>query len=660
MSEQPNQPAGPAPGSIEGLFLNALEKTDPDERKAFLDQVCGDDLARRQRLEALLRAYDGADSFLEQSPPGVSVTQTADFTFLETSDDPGLLGMLGQYEIIELIGRGGMGVVFRARDPRLNRVVAIKVLAPELAAHPNARLRFLREAQAAAAISHPHVVTIHAVEDHAGEKQPALPFLVMECIVGQTLQQKIDRTGSLRVTEIVRISHQIAEGLVAAHRRGLIHRDIKPANILLENGVERVKITDFGLARAVDDVTITRTGEVSGTPQYMSPEQASGERVDHRSDLFSLGCVMYAMCTGRSPFRATSVAAAIKRVCQDPARPIHEINPEIPDWLVDLIDALLQKDPELRPQSTGEVAQLLEQELAALQSPGDRKRTDAHRRIRPPASMANAGDKLVAVGHPPAESGNVWGKAFIWTAVAIVAMPPLFAALSFTVYLTTGAQIGAGEAIIIGLFVSMPVALIVLLYVVGVSLLRKGEDFPVWYPVACIVLGGPLGLLMFLYLQFVVRGRIERQAVGRELPEHSQVPPADSQSAIQKQNTGAGVTGKSIREAKFRRWGILLQAAGFGLIAAMVAAFVLVTADVIPLHGSLRHNADRIGILAAGLAVLLLLVGGVVYEFGRPKGQGSSPLLWFLLLGPLGIAIWLMRRDRELREQLARMEKSSE
>lgn len=355
------------PKSVEGLFLAVLELEPGAERQAFLDEHCGDDADLRLRIVALLSAYDDAGSFLQRPISGLAETQSLDLSFLEHSDDPGLLGMLGQYEVYELIGRGGMGMVFRARDPKLNRVVAIKVLAPELTAHANARLRFLREAQAAAAISHPHVVTIFAVEDQSDAPGHKLPFIVMECIVGQTLQQKIDKQGSLRLTEMIRISQQVAEGLAAAHKQGLIHRDIKPANILLENGVERVKVSDFGLARAVDDMTITRTGEVSGTPQYMSPEQASGERVDHRSDLFSLGCVMYAMCTGRSPFRATSFAAAIKRVCQDTPRDVCEINQEIPGWVSQLVNQLLEKAPADRPDSATAVAVQLEEWLAAIQ-----------------------------------------------------------------------------------------------------------------------------------------------------------------------------------------------------------------------------------------------------------------------------------------------------
>ncbi|MEZ6113066.1 MAG: serine/threonine-protein kinase [Pirellulaceae bacterium] len=168
---------------------------------------------------------------------------------------------------------------------------------------------FSREAQAAAAVVHPHVVAIHAV---SAEARP--PFLVMPYLRGMSLQRRIDEHGPLSVAEVLRIGAQTASGLAAAHAQGLVHRDIKPANILLEEGVERVAITDFGLARAIDDATTTRSGVIAGTPQYMSPEQARGEAIDHRSDLFSLGSVMYAMCTGRSPFRAETTFGILRRI----------------------------------------------------------------------------------------------------------------------------------------------------------------------------------------------------------------------------------------------------------------------------------------------------------------------------------------------------------
>src|SRR5262249_30816777 len=177
----------------------------------------------------------------------------------------------------------------------------------------------------------------------------------------------------LPVLEILRIGLQIAEGLAAAHRQGLIHRDIKPANILLENSVERVKITDFGLARAVDDASLTRSGVIAGTPAYMSPEQAGGERVDPRSDLFSLGSVLYALCTGHPPFRANTAMAVLKRVCDDTPRPIREINPEIPEWLCAVVARLQAKDPGQRYESAAEVAALLSRRLAQLQTGAEEK-----------------------------------------------------------------------------------------------------------------------------------------------------------------------------------------------------------------------------------------------------------------------------------------------
>ncbi|MBW3595879.1 MAG: serine/threonine-protein kinase, partial [Planctomycetes bacterium] len=283
--------------------------------------------------------------------------------FLEPSEEADSLGRLGQYEIIEVIGRGGMGIALKARDTRLNRVVAVKVLAPELAANPTARKRFLREARAAAAVSHDYVITTYAVE------QGDLPYLVMEFIDGPSLQQKIDRQGALELTEILRIGMQVAYGLAAAHAQGLIHRDIKPSNILLQNGIERVQITDFGLARAADDVTVTRTGEIAGTPDYMSPEQAQGRPVDHRADLFSLGSLLYAMCTGRSPFRADSTMGVLHRVCNDTPRPISDVNPDIPKWLIAVIDRLLAKNADGRFQTAAETAEVLSGCLAHVQQP---------------------------------------------------------------------------------------------------------------------------------------------------------------------------------------------------------------------------------------------------------------------------------------------------
>src|SRR5262245_1869827 len=334
---------------IDQIFADALQRTAGEERAGYLDTACGANIELRQRVERLLEAHAEAENFLES--PATEVATSVErlreqpssevaLDFLTNADKSASASRLGHYKILEVVGSGGMGIVLKALDEKLHRVVAIKALAPALAASAMARKRFVREAQAAAAVRHDNVVDIYAVEEDG-----AVPYLVMEFVDGVSLEEKLRRHGPLQVKEALRIGMQMAEGLAAAHQEGLVHRDVKPANILLENGVERVKITDFGLARAVDDVGVTKTGDVAGTPQYMSPEQAQGQTVDPRSDLFSLGSVLYAMCTGRAPFRADSAVAILRRVCDDTPRPIREINSEIPEWLILIIDRLLAKKP---------------------------------------------------------------------------------------------------------------------------------------------------------------------------------------------------------------------------------------------------------------------------------------------------------------------------
>jgi serine/threonine-protein kinase len=308
--------------------------------------------------------------------------------FLLPSDQPGSLGRLGHYEFIEVVGRGGMGVVFRAQDTRLSRVVAIKVLARQLAASGVARQRFLCEARAAAAVCHDHVVAIYAVEEAQG-----FPFLVMQYVPGVSLEGRLRRSGALPVREVLRIGMQTAAGLAAAHAQGLVHRDIKPANILLENGVERVKITDFGLARAAEDVHLTQPGCLAGTPTYMSPEQADGQVADQRSDLFSLGSVLYEMCAGCPPFRGPTRTAVLRAVAEASPRPVRALNPEVPASLAEVIGKLHARAPEARYQSAAEVASALGQMLAELQqsapdAPPARPQPTDRRWVRRPRVLA--------------------------------------------------------------------------------------------------------------------------------------------------------------------------------------------------------------------------------------------------------------------------------
>ncbi|MFV2065676.1 MAG: protein kinase [Pirellulales bacterium] len=309
-----------------------------------------------------LKAIGGAPD-VTGAPDMAGALERADLAtdFLPPAENSTSLGSLGPYPLVRRIGRGGMGIVLEARDPALDRPVAIKILAPQLAASTSARRRFVREARAAAAISHENVVTIHAVDEHQG-----MPFLVMEYVDGISLDERIRQSTQLDLAETLRVGSQIAAGLAAAHARGVVHRDVKPANILLARESQRIKITDFGLARVMDDAQVTQTGIIAGTPQFMSPEQARGEKTDHRCDLFSLGCVLYAMCTGRSPFSATTTLQALRRVCEDTPEPIRHTNETVPEWLIEFTDRLLAKRPDDRFQTAREVAELLHEQLATL------------------------------------------------------------------------------------------------------------------------------------------------------------------------------------------------------------------------------------------------------------------------------------------------------
>ena len=250
-----------------------------------------------------------------------------------------------QYEVEQEIGRGGMSVVFRARDRRLNRLVAIKVLPPELAYDPAIRTRFTREAQTAAQLAHAHIVPIYDV----GEKDGVAHF-VMALVTGGNLAELLAREPRQPVEEARRILREIADALAYAHTRGVIHRDIKPDNILLDATSGRAMVTDFEIARAIEAGTrLTVTGAAVRTPTYMSPEQAMGERdIDGRSDIYSLGVIGYQMLAGRVPFAAANPMALLLKHVGERPRPINELRPEVPNALRDAIDRALKKEPEER------------------------------------------------------------------------------------------------------------------------------------------------------------------------------------------------------------------------------------------------------------------------------------------------------------------------
>jgi serine/threonine protein kinase len=291
-----------------------------------------------------------------------------EFDFLAPAEAPDELGRLGPYRVLNVLGTGGMGVVFKAEDLSLKRLVALKAMKPSFAQDAAAAKRFQREAQAIGKIKHANIVTIYQVGTDRD-----VPYLAMELLAGEPLEDRLERERLLPPMEVVRIGKGVAKGLAAAHKLGLMHRDIKPANIWLETAGEpdpdddqeaaptgKVKILDFGLARSADQESqLTATGVIVGTPEYMSPEQARGVAIDSRCDLFSLGVLLYRMATGELPFKRKgknmmSVLVAIAK--EEPTQPTF-LNSDIPDELSSLIMDLLEKDPDNRPQSAAAVVQ---------------------------------------------------------------------------------------------------------------------------------------------------------------------------------------------------------------------------------------------------------------------------------------------------------------
>ena len=307
--------------------------------------------------------------------------------FLGPAQLPDEIGRLGAYRILSVLGSGGMGTVLLAEDTKLRRQVALKVLKKSQAALPGNRERFVREAQATAAIEHDHIVPIYQVDEDRN-----VPFLAMKLLVGESLEVRLQREGRLPPDEVVRIGQEIADGLAAAHERGLIHRDIKPANIWLEEGRDRVKIVDFGLALALDDdddERLTAEKYLVGTPLYMSPEQASGDLpLDHRTDLFSLGVVLYRMATGELPFRGKKTFHILSALATKTPPDPRDLNPGVPRRLSDFIMNLLSKDPDDRPKNARVVvaalADLAQAEEPAVEEPPRRSRAGRGRPLRGP------------------------------------------------------------------------------------------------------------------------------------------------------------------------------------------------------------------------------------------------------------------------------------
>jgi formylglycine-generating enzyme required for sulfatase activity/tRNA A-37 threonylcarbamoyl transferase component Bud32 len=258
---------------------------------------------------------------------------------------------LGKYEILEEIGRGGFAVVYKARDTTLDRIVALKVLRPDVAEDNTFVQRFKQEARTAAGLYHPHIITIYEVGEEAGQHYLAMAFLP-----GQTLDERLAAAEEpLPLAQTVSIVEQVASALDAIHQRGLVHRDIKPTNIIVD-GAGQATILDFGIVRAADGTQLTTTGAVMGTPQYMSPEQAEGKEIDHRSDIYSLGVVAYQMYTGQAPFDAVSPLVVLRLHADKPPPAPRELNPQLPIEVEQVLLKALAKKRDERYQSAGELA----------------------------------------------------------------------------------------------------------------------------------------------------------------------------------------------------------------------------------------------------------------------------------------------------------------
>ncbi|MEZ6143310.1 MAG: serine/threonine-protein kinase [Zavarzinella sp.] len=296
----------------------------------------------------------------EGNPATSSWFGSADTTdYLAAPSAPGEIGRLGPYTINEILGAGGMGVVYRGYDPRLERSIAVKIIRPNLLDDNSIKIRFLAEARAAAAVEHDHIVGVYSIEEHDGISCITMPLLEGETLEKRMRQQK----APLGAVEIVRIATELLSGLQAAHERGLIHRDIKPGNLWLEHPTDRLKILDFGLAMPLNGDGDSR---FAGTPGYMAPEQAHGQHIDGRADLFSVGCVLYHISTSQRPFPADTPVGMIVRTLTSSPPPIGELNPKLPAPLTSWIDSLLAKEPQNRPASTEAALQQLQSITAAM------------------------------------------------------------------------------------------------------------------------------------------------------------------------------------------------------------------------------------------------------------------------------------------------------
>jgi serine/threonine-protein kinase len=343
---------------VAALFHEARQRRGSD-RAAFLDGACGGDSGLRAEVDALLNADTEAGEFLEDAGPGVASLLLDDMPPAMPAGT-----MIGPYRVVRPLGQGGMGVVYLADDTKLGRPVTLKVLHPQDTADGTRRERLRLEARAAAALVHPNVAAVHALEEIEGQL-----FIVSEYVAGRTARERLDARGPLPANEAVDVALQVARGLDAAHRQGIIHRDLKPENILIgDNGV--VRILDFGIARTLapdpGHQRLTATGVMVGTPGYMAPEQLDGAAGDVRSDLFALGTVLYELVSGANPFQGKTASSTAARILTAEPVPLSNLNPIFPPALDGIVARCLKKDPAQRYASAADVVRQLDELAKAI------------------------------------------------------------------------------------------------------------------------------------------------------------------------------------------------------------------------------------------------------------------------------------------------------
>ncbi len=343
---------------VEKLCQAALE-LEESRRAAFLEEACAGDEELRREVESLLRFDSRGDRFIEEPALELAAKMMAH------EKPQSLVGkQLGSYQILSLLGAGGMGVVYRARDTRLNRSVAIKVLPSDKVSDPERKRRFIQEARAASALNHPNIITLYDIGSESG-----VDFIVMEYVAGKTLDHRIPRKG-MRLNEALKLAIQITDALAKAHSAGIIHRDLKPTNVMVtEDGV--VKVLDFGLAKLTELVATegtTRTqlseteeGMIVGTLSYMSPEQAEGKKVDTRSDIFSFGALLYEMISGQKAFEGDSRVSTLAAILKQEPKPISQLVADVPPDLEKIVNRCLRKDPGRRWQTMADLKVALEE-----------------------------------------------------------------------------------------------------------------------------------------------------------------------------------------------------------------------------------------------------------------------------------------------------------